>query len=87
MSLTAATSAKQRTGQLLPLPQPISALLSTRVHKASDLGGQLQALRSKLTAMQGTLLPQLQTQATMMNFGVPGCNTASQKSPKETFSV
>lgn len=66
MTSTAATVAKQRPARLLPLPQPISPGLSTRVEAVQDLGVLLQDMRSRLTAMQGTLLPQLQAQATRL---------------------
>lgn len=60
MRSTAATTAKQQPGRSVPLPQPISATLSTRVQPVQDLGVLLKGMRSRLDAMQGTLLPQLQ---------------------------
>lgn len=63
MRSTAATTAKQQPGRSAPLPQPISATLSTRVQPVQDLGVLLKDMRSRLDAMQSTLLPQLQAQA------------------------
>jgi hypothetical protein len=71
MRTTAATAAKQQHGRLMPLPQPISPSLNTRVEPVRDVGKLLRDMRSRLTAMQGTLLPQLQAQANNMS---PGAN-------------
>lgn len=69
MSATAATAAKQQPAKLVPLPQPIASTLSTRVQPVQDLGGLLKDMRGRLVALQGTLLPQLQAQATKMTGG------------------
>lgn len=69
MRPTAAAAAKQHQGHLKPLAQPISPSLTTRVEQVQDLGSQLQAMRGRLTAMQGSLLPQLQAQAIKMASG------------------
>lgn len=60
---TAATAAKQQHGRLASLPQPLSSALTTRVEPVQDLGVLLKGMRSRLAAMQDTLLPQLHAQA------------------------
>jgi hypothetical protein len=69
MRTTAATAAKAAAPRLMPLPQPISTALGTQVQPAPDLLGQLKSMRGRLTAMQATLLPQLQGQANRMTAG------------------
>jgi hypothetical protein len=69
MRTTAATAAKASAARLMPLPQPISTALGTQVQPVPDLLGQLKSMRGRLTAMQGTLLPQLQGQANRMTAG------------------
>lgn len=71
MRSTAAAAAKQQHGRLMSLPQPILSSLNTRVQPVHNVEKLLKDMRSRLAAMQATLLPQLQAQANKMS---PGAN-------------
>jgi hypothetical protein len=77
MQATAATAAKQQPRAAAPLPQPIPLALATSVQQPPRLQAELQRMRSRLSALEGTVLTQLHAQAAQLAAAHSSCSGGS----------